>query len=153
MLYLTRVSIDRLKFGFTAQYTGVGTSGIALVKLLLISHRPLPRVLDRVVIIMYDKLKSRQQDGKQMEVYVNHIRVGVQELLDMGQNHPENALVNAFVTSLDQTYMMMTTRSITLGSGRCEMRSSLTSAIPEVPTSVYWAVNPNFNRSMDALVK
>ena len=53
MLYLTRASIDRLKFGFTAQYTEVGTSGIALVKLLLISHRPLPRVIDRVVIIMY----------------------------------------------------------------------------------------------------
>ena len=86
MLYLTRASIDRLEFGFAAQYAGVGTSGMALVKLLLISHRPLPRVLDHVVIIMYDKLKSRRQDGKQMEVHVNHFRVGVQELLDMGQN-------------------------------------------------------------------
>ena len=88
MLYLTRASTDWLKFEFAAQYAGVGTSGIALVKLLLISHRPPPRVLDPVIIIMYDKLKSRRQDGKQMEVHVNHFRVGVQELLDMGQNHP-----------------------------------------------------------------
>ena len=74
---------------------------MALVKLLLISHRP--RVLDRIAIVMYDELKSRRQDGKQMEVHVNQFRVAVQELIDMGQNFPENALVNAFVTSLDQS--------------------------------------------------
>ena len=49
MLYLTRASIDRLKFGFAAQYAGVGSSGMALVKLLLISHRPPPRSYDHHV--------------------------------------------------------------------------------------------------------
>ena len=72
MLYLTRASIDRLRFGFAAQYAGVGTSGMALVRLLLVSHRPPPRLLDRIVIVMYDSLKSRRQNGKQMEVHVNH---------------------------------------------------------------------------------
>ena len=40
MLYLTKDSVDRLKFEYSSQYALVGTSGIALVKLLLVSHRP-----------------------------------------------------------------------------------------------------------------
>ena len=129
ILHLTRASNDRLKFGFVAQYAGVGTSGIALVKLLLISHRPLPKVLDRVVIIMYDKLKMRRQDGRQMEVHVNHFRVGVQKLLDMGQNHPENALVNAFVTFLDQSaidqFNIKMDRNITFPTLEFAMKTAL----------------------------
>ena len=52
MLYLTKDSVDRLKFEYSSQYALVGTSGFALVKLLLVSHRPTQRVLDRYVITM-----------------------------------------------------------------------------------------------------
>ena len=68
MLYLTRASTDRLKFEFTAQYAAVGTSGITPVKLLLISHRPPPRLIDRIIIATLDNLTSRRQDGTHMDV-------------------------------------------------------------------------------------
>ena len=52
MLYLTKDSVDRLKFDYASQHTSVGTSGIAM------SHRPTQRVLDRYVIMMYDSLRA-----------------------------------------------------------------------------------------------
>ena len=47
---------------------------MALVKALLISPRPPPKPLDRIVIVKFDDLKSRRLDGKQMGVHVNYFR-------------------------------------------------------------------------------
>ena len=78
----------------------VGTSGIALVKLLLVSHRPTQRVLDRYVITMYDSLRAIRQGTRNIEAHVNDFRVRLQEIIDLGQNHPESSLVHLFISSL-----------------------------------------------------
>ena len=103
MLYLTKDSVDRLKFEHAPQYALVGTSGIALVKLLLVSHRPTQRVLDRYVITMYDSLRAIRQGTRNMEAHVNDFRVRLQEIIDLGQNHPESSLVHLFISSLNSS--------------------------------------------------
>lgn len=49
MLYLIKDSVGRLKFEYAAQHINVGPPGIALIELLLVSHRPTEPVLDHFV--------------------------------------------------------------------------------------------------------
>ena len=71
MLNLTEDSVDRLKFECGAQYTEVGSSEIALIKLLLFSHRPAKRVLDRFVITMFEQLKAKGHGSSSMVAHIN----------------------------------------------------------------------------------
>ena len=70
MTYLSKDSVDRLKFEFAFQYAAVGVSGTALVKLLLISRRTKQRVLDRFVITMFDNRRAVRQGTRNMEAQV-----------------------------------------------------------------------------------
>ena len=103
MTYLSKDSVDRLKFDYVSQYTAVGVSEIALFKLPIVARRPTQRVLDRFVITMFDNLRATRQCTRNMEAHVNDFRVRPQEIIDLGQNHPENLLIHLFICSLNSS--------------------------------------------------